>query len=70
MSKLVDLLRDLGKDADLCEAFKEDPDAVCDRYGLDDAQKTALKAGDVEAVKKAAGLSNASLTNGVITAYE
>jgi hypothetical protein len=70
MSNLVNLLRDLGKDADLCEAFKADPDAVCNRYGLDDAQKKAMKAGDVEAVKKAAGLSAASLTNGVVTSYE
>jgi hypothetical protein len=70
MSTLANLLRDLGKDADLCEAFKADPDAVCDRYGLDDTQKKAMKAGDVEAVKKAAGLSSASLTNGAITSYD
>ncbi len=70
MSRLVDLLRDLGNDADLCEAFKADPDAVCDRYGLDDDQKAALKAGDVEAVKKAAGLPTVSLTNGIITSYD
>ncbi|MFU8832586.1 MAG: hypothetical protein ACNA7J_10590 [Wenzhouxiangella sp.] len=70
MSKLVDLLRDLGKDAKLCAAFKADPDAVCDRYGLDDTQKDAMKAGDVEAVKKASGLSATSLSNGVVTSYE
>lgn len=69
MSELVRLLTDLGQDAELAEQWEKDPDSVLKDYKLDDDVIKALKAGDVEAIKKASGMDNVHLTNVTISAY-
>ncbi len=69
MSELIRLLNDLGQDASLADAWARDPDEVLAGYKLDDAVIKALKAGDVEAIKRASGMDNVRLTNSTIKAY-
>ena len=42
-SKVFDLLSDLAKDSKKLDDFKKDPDAVMNKYGLTDDQKTKIK---------------------------
>lgn len=69
MSELVRLLMDLGRDADLAEAWAGDPDQVLQNYQLDEDVVDALKAGDVDALKAASGLDDVRLTNTTVKAY-
>jgi Trk K+ transport system NAD-binding subunit len=69
MSELVRLLLDLGRDADLAEAWARDPDEVLQDYELDEEVIEALKAGDVDALKAASGLDDVRLTNTTVKAY-
>lgn len=46
MSNLQQFLLDVGSDPDKAAAFKADPDAVMDQYGLTDAEKEAVRSSD------------------------
>lgn len=70
MSSLIDMLKDLGRDAALEGEFEKDPDTVMDRYELGGEERKALKAEDVESVKRLTGLSDVHLTNGTIKSYD
>jgi hypothetical protein len=69
MSDLVRLLKDLGQDAKLAEAYENDPDSVLRDYDLSDAEIEALKAGDLEAIRKASGLKELHMTNITIKSH-
>lgn len=70
MSSLVDLLKDLGRDAALADEFTKDPDAVLDRYDLTDEERQAVKEGDVDAVKRLSGMSDVRTTHSIIHSYD
>lgn len=70
MSRLTDLLKDLGADADLEREFENNPDSVMDRYGLSGEEKDAVKAQDFDRLKEMSGKSDLSLTNTTIKSYD
>ncbi len=69
MSELVRLLKDLGKDAKLADAYAKDSDAVLSEYNLTEAEVEALKAGDVDKIREASGLEELHMTNATIKSY-
>jgi len=69
MSDLVRLLKDLGQDAELAAAYEKDPDSVLEKYDLSEAEIKALKAGDLEEIRKASGLEELHMTNSTIRAH-
>lgn len=70
MSKLVEFLENMGRDADLAAEYEKDPDAVMNRYELNDEERKAVRAGDLEAIRRMSGLSNIRMTNSNVTSYE
>lgn len=70
MSKLVDFLQNMGRDAALRDEFEKDPDGVMSRFELSDEEKEAVRNGDVDAVKQLSGLANVQMTNTIITSYD
>ena len=69
MSELIRILNDLGRDAQLAEAYSEDPDSVLAEYDLSDAEVKAMKSGDVERVKDISGLNEIHMTQSTIKSY-
>lgn len=69
MSKLARLLNDMAQDASLEEAWRQDADAVMDRYELSPEERRALKDRDVEAIKRLSGIENVKI-NSTIKAYD
>lgn len=70
MSKLIDLLKDLGRDADLASEYGKDPDAVIKRYDLDDEEREALLSEDLDKIRKITGLDKLELTNSTIRKFD
>lgn len=58
MSKLVDLLNDLGAHGDVYDEYLEDPEGVMRRYELSSEEIKAMLSKDVEKLKKLSGLNN------------
>lgn len=69
MSKLVDLIESIGRDADLKEAYEKDPDAVMARFDLNEEEQKALREGDLDAIKRLTGLTNIHKTNKTVDTY-
>lgn len=69
MSRLKELLIDLGKDADLQDEYEREPEKVMQRYECTDEEIRAMLAKDLEAVKRFSGLENLK-SNGNIQAYD
>ncbi|MEN1728527.1 MAG: hypothetical protein AAGJ52_08800 [Pseudomonadota bacterium] len=69
MSELIRLLKDLGQDAKLAAAFEQDPDSVLKHYDLSDEAIKALKAGDIDAIRKLSGLDDVHMTNSTIKSH-
>jgi hypothetical protein len=61
MSKLLDYLNILDKDAAAREAFNKDPKAAMAHHGLTEAEQAALVSGDKTAVAKLVGIDVAKL---------
>lgn len=61
MSKLLDYLNLLDKDAAAREAFAKDPQAAMTQDGLNDAEQQALLSGDKAAIAKLVGIDEAEL---------
>lgn len=55
MSKLADLLIEMADDTVLQHKYTKDPDGVMNDYGLNDAEKAALRSENTETIQKAAG---------------
>ena len=71
MSKLPDLMRNLGRDAALAAEYQKDPDGVMQRAGLADEERRAMAELDFAAIKKLTGLTDGQFaTNHVIKAYD
>ncbi|MCX7556691.1 hypothetical protein OS187_07630 [Xanthomonadaceae bacterium JHOS43] len=71
MSKLLELMRELGRNAALADEYKVDPDTVMKNAGLSDDECRALREKDYEAIKRLTGLRDGQFaTNQVIRAYD
>ena len=66
MSELVRLLKDLGQDAKLAEAYEKDPDAVLKKYDLSDDEIKALKSGDLDKIREVSGLDEVHVTKSTV----
>lgn len=69
MSKLSQLLRDLGKDSDLHDAYVDNPKDVMSRYQLTDEETQAMLDKDVEKLKKLSGIEKLK-SNSIVDAYD
>lgn len=69
MSKLADLLVDLGKNASLKDDYDSDPKGVMARYGLTEEEMQAMLEKDLDKIKKLSGLDNLK-SNGNVHAYD
>ena len=55
MSTLTDFMKQIGTDASLLEAYKNNPEAVMRAHGLSDDEINAVMSGDIEALKQLTG---------------
>ncbi len=69
MTKLGQLLVDLGKDAKVHDAYVADPKKVMADYGLTDEEIEAMLAKDLDAVRRLSGIDELE-SNGVVSAHE
>ena len=70
MSKLLELMRNLGADAALAAEYGTDPEGVMMRAGLSDAERRAMATSDYDSIKKLTGLADGQFaTNHTIKAY-
>jgi len=71
MSKLLDLMRALGRDAALAAEYEKDPEAVARRAGLSDEERKAILEKDHAAIMRLTGLTEGKFaTNHLIKAYD
>lgn len=71
MSKLLELMRELGRNAALAQAYETDPESVIQQAGLSDEERRALIEKDYDAIKRLTGLADGQFaTNRVIIAYD
>lgn len=70
MSKLIDLLKELGADAALAAEYAKDPHPVIARYDLTEEERKALLAGDVDKLRELAGHDKLHMTNSTIKAFD
>lgn len=71
MSKLLDLMKQLGRDAALADEYKRDPEAVIRRAGLSKEERDALVNKDYETIKRLTGLKDGQFaTNHSVNAYD
>lgn len=72
MSKLLKLMRELGRDAALAAEYERDPEGVMRRSGLSEEERKALRDKDFEAIKRLTGLADGqfSAIQGTIFAYD
>ena len=71
MSKLLDFMLELGRDATLADEYQRAPDAVMLRAGLSDEERRAMLDRDYEAIKRLSGLVDGQFaTNHTILAYD
>lgn len=71
MSKLLDLMRNLGSDAALAAEYEKDPQGVLRRAGLSDEERKAMIEKDYSAIKEITGLKDGQFaTNHVVRAYD
>ena len=71
MSKLLDFMRELGRDATLATDYDSDKDATMRKAGLSDGERKAMLDKDYDAIKRLTGLVDGQFaTNHIIIAYE
>lgn len=71
MSKLLEFMRELGRNAALAEEYEKDPEAVMRRMKLSDEERRAMLEKDYEAIKKLSGLRDGQFaTQSTILAYD
>ncbi len=67
MSKLLDYLNTLDKDATAREAHNKDPKTAMKKHGLSDVEQAALMSGDRKKVADAVGISADQLPSITVT---
>lgn len=69
MSKLRELLVNLGRDTELHDAYLADPRKVMAEYELTEEEVQAMLAKDLDAVKRLSGMDRLQ-SNSIIKAYD
>lgn len=70
MSKLAELLKRLGAEADLAIAYEENPQEVMEEAGLSEKEKKLLTKGDLKQLEEATGLGPLNKINIIVKAYD
>ncbi len=72
MSKLLKLMRELGRNAALAAEYERDPEGVMRHAGLSDEERKAMLEMDFEAIKRLTGLADGQFAaiQVTITAYD
>lgn len=71
MSKMLDFMRELGRDATLAAEYDRDRDATMRKAGLSDEERQAMLDKDYDAIKRLTGLVDGQFaSNHIITAYD
>lgn len=70
MTKLTELLKRLGADAELAKAYERNPQKVMEEAGLTPEEMAILKEGDIKKLEQATGLGALHKTNIVIRLYD
>ncbi|WP_293650223.1 hypothetical protein [Thiolapillus sp.] len=70
MSKLTQLLKRLGAESDLAEAYEKNPQKVMEEAGLSKEEMELLRKGDLEKLEESTGLSSCQKIKSVIKAYD
>ncbi len=71
MSKLLELMRELGRNAALAREYETDAESVMKQAGLSDEERSALIEKDYDAIKRLTGLTDGQFaTNHLIRAYD
>lgn len=71
MSKLLELVKQLGREARLCAEYEKDPKTVMRRAGLSGEECKAMLDCDLEALRKLVGTENELYAdNGTIKSYD
>ncbi len=69
MSRLAELLKELGQKADVYKAYVENPEAVMNTYGLNKEEIRAMLDQDVKTLTRLSGLDNLK-TNSSVSAHD
>ncbi|MBN8726274.1 MAG: hypothetical protein J0H15_01035 [Xanthomonadales bacterium] len=70
MSKLLDFMRELGRDATLAAEYTQDADGTMRSAGLSDEERQAMLDKDYDAIKRLTGLVDGQFaTNHSVVAY-
>jgi len=69
MSRLAELLKELGQKADVYKAYIENPEAVMKNYGLNKDEVQAMLDQDVKTLTRLSGLDNLK-TNSSVSAHD
>ena len=71
MSKLLELMRELGRNATLARSYEADPESVMRNAGLSAEECRALRDKDYAAIKRLTVLADGKFaTNHIIHAYD
>ena len=71
MSKLLDLMKNLGSNAALAAEYEKDPDGVMQKAGLSEDERQAMSAKDYAEIKRLTGLKDGQFaTNHIVRAYD
>ncbi len=71
MSKLLELMRELGRNAALAKEYEADPEAVMQQADLSEEERRALREKDFDGIKRLTGLTETLYaTNQIIRAYD
>lgn len=71
MSRLLELMKQLGRDSSLADEYRKDRENVIRRAGLTKEERDALMNKDYDAVKRLTGLQEGQFaSNTVIKAYD
>ncbi|MDT8409218.1 MAG: hypothetical protein RQ741_06440 [Wenzhouxiangellaceae bacterium] len=69
MSKLPELLKQLGRQAETYEKYRADPRAVMEKYQCTEEEIKAMLSKDLEAVKRLSGMQELT-SNHTIRTYD
>ncbi len=70
MSKLAELMKNLGSDAGLAKAYEENPQKVMEEAGLSEDEMKLLQEGDLKKLENETGLSGLKKITVVIKSFE
>ena len=70
MSKLAELMKNLGSDAELAKAYEENPQKVMEEAGLSEDEMKLLQEGDLKKLEDSTGVGSCQKIKTIIKAYD